>query len=176
MKGDFRRGRPGGRTRRRPALCLAGRNLPLQSPTIPSALCHAVFRHGHYPYRLSFHVPTILRSSSQTSPPLPLPYTDKVGCAISQNWFLFYYSVVNLFFFLSLALWYPLTSVFSNFFLVTPFSFDLLVATEFLVTMFSSKETFFGLCTHSRQFLFIHHTLVSGLFVTLFPPLYYSPF
>jgi hypothetical protein len=71
--------------------------IPLRSN--PSALCHSVFRQRHYPSHLS--------SVSYHSSLLVLSHTDKEVCAISRNWFLFYYSVVNLFF---LSLSHTLTS------------------------------------------------------------------
>lgn len=114
--------------------------IPLQPN--PSALCHSVFRQHHYPSHLSpvSHIHPSL---------LVLSHADKEVCAISRNWFLFYYSVVNLFSFLSSTLWHPLASVFtiSRFWSVGDYK------------IFLSQSSF-----HQRA-LFICRTLVSSSFI-----------
>jgi len=69
---------------------------------------------------LSCHSPAFIPVSSSSLTPI------KQVCAVSRNWFLFYYFVANLFFFLSPTLWHPLTSVVSIF--CDSFLFPLLIS------------------------------------------------
>jgi hypothetical protein len=135
----------------------AGNLPPLVVPlcsNLPS-LCHSVFRQRHYPSHLS-------------SPSLPvLSYTDKEVCAISRNWFLFCFSVVNLVFFLCRTLWHLVTSVF------TTSPFDLLVTTQFFcLCLLFIRSAFLWSSRSFVQLLFILHTRVSSSFCcTLLCPL-----